>query len=98
MTAPHECYVYYRVAPAHDRAARTALATMLDELAADGVHGRAFVKVAEPLLWMEIYSGVTDPDRFIERLDALAERHGLLRYLADGQRRHVEQFVAMQEP
>ena len=95
---PHECYVYYRVAPEHHSAAHAALAAMLAELAAEGIHGRTFVKVAEPLLWMEIYSGVTDPDRFIERLDALAAQHGLLRCLADGQRRHVEQFLPMQAP
>lgn len=96
MTA-NDCYVYYRVAPEHARAAHVALTAMLAELASSGIHGKAFMKVAEPLLWMEVYPGIADAQRFIEQLDALAERHGLVQFLADGQRRHVERFLPMQD-
>ena len=96
MTA-NDCYIYYRVAPEHAHAAHAALTAMLAELASTGIHGTAFVKVAEPLLWMEVYPGIADPQLFIDQLDALAERHGLPQFLADGQRRHVEQFVPMHD-
>ncbi|MEO8136156.1 MAG: DUF4936 family protein [Betaproteobacteria bacterium] len=91
----HDCYVYYRVAPEYAEAARRALAAMQADLEAAGIKGRTFVKAAEPLLWMEVYPAVADPERLIAQLEALAERHGLLRCLADGQRRHVEQFLPM---
>jgi hypothetical protein len=94
-----DCYVYYRVDPAREAAARTALAVLLADLeATDGIHGRAFRKVQEPLLWMEVYSGLADPDAVMDRVDALAHKHGLAACLAENQRRHVEHFRPLGEP
>jgi hypothetical protein len=89
------CYVYYRVAPEREAAARTALRALLADVAAtSGVTGRAFVKTTEPLLWMEVYEGVAEVERWMASLAALAERHGLMNCLADGHR-HVEVFEPM---
>ena len=88
-----DCYVYYRVDPAREAAAHTALTALLAELAAThGIRGHAFRKVGEPLLWMEVYAGLADPDVVMDRVDALARQHGLAACLAENQRRHVEQF------
>jgi hypothetical protein len=94
-----DCYVYYRVDPAREAAARTALAALLAELdATDGIRGRVFRKVHEPLLWMEVYAGLADPDAVMDRVDALAHKHGLAACLAENQRRHVEHFMPFGEP
>jgi len=90
-----DCYVYYRVAPEHEPAARRALAAMLAELEASGIAGRAFVKALEPLLWMEVYAAVADPGALVDLLEELAGRHGLTRCLAENQRRHVEHFAPL---
>ena len=90
-----ECYVYYRVAAEHEPAARRALAAMLAELEVSGIAGRAYVKVLEPLLWMEVYAAVADPDALGDLLDELAGRHGLTGCLAENQRRHVEHFAPL---
>jgi len=94
-----DCYVYYRVDPAREAAARTALAALLADLdATHGIRGSAFRKVHEPLLWMEVYSGLADPDAVMDRVEALAHEHGLAACLAENQRRHVEQFAPLGEP
>ena len=90
-----DCYVYYRVAAEHEPAARRALAAMLAELEASGIAGRAYVKALEPLLWMEVYAAVADPDALVDLLDELAGRHGLTSCLAENQRRHVEHFAPL---
>lgn len=91
-----DCYVYYRVAAEHEQAARSALVALLAELEASArVVGRAYCKAEEPLLWMEVYTGVADPDALVELLAGLAERYGLIRCLANNQRRHVEHFLPL---
>lgn len=91
-----DCYIYYRIAAEHELAARRALAAMLAELAAiAGVAGRAYRKTGEPLLWMEVYTAVADPDALVDRLDRLAARHGLDACLAGNQRRHAEHFAPL---
>lgn len=68
---------------------------MLAELAAGaGIAGRAYRKTGEPLLWMEVYTAIADPDALVDRLDRLAARHGLDACLAENQRRHVETRAA----
>lgn len=88
-----DCYIYYRVAAGHAQAARRALFAMLAELEST-VHivGRAYRKPDEPLLWMEVYTAVADPDALIDLLARLAGQHGLIDCLAENQRRHVERF------
>jgi len=90
-----DCYVYYRVDQTREAAARVALAALLAELdGTEGVRGTVFRKVHEPLLWMEVYAGLTDADAVMDRVDALAHKHGLVACLAGNERRHVEQFAA----
>jgi aldehyde:ferredoxin oxidoreductase len=89
-----DCYIYYRVAAEHEHAARLALHAMLAELEVGiGVVGHAYRKASEPLLWMEVYTVVADPEALVGLLNRLAERHGLIHCLAENQRRHVEHFL-----
>jgi Domain of unknown function (DUF4936) len=91
-----DCYIYYRVAAEHEQAARHALHAMLAELEASAhIVGQAYCKAQEPLLWMEVYTAVADPDALVALLDRLAERHGLVGCLAENQRRHVEHFLPL---
>ena len=91
-----DCYVYYRIDAARADAARAALAAMLDQVAVElGIHGQAYCKTTEPLLWMEVYRDVDDFDALTGRLAELAHAHGLDHCLADNQRRHVEHFMAL---
>ena len=72
---------------------RAALAALLAEVEATvGVRGVAFRKTQEPLLWMEVYAGLTDASAVMDAVARLAERHGLAACLAEHERRHVEQF------
>jgi hypothetical protein len=88
-----DCYVYYRIDPAREDEARRALDALLAALqASSGIAGQVYRKTHEPLLWMEVYSGVDDPDALIDTLTRLAEIHGLTACIAENQRRHVEQF------
>ena len=91
-----DCYIYYRVALDHEPAARVALHTMLDEVAATaGIRGQAHCKTHEPLLWMEVYPDVGDAEAFVSLLTGLSARHGLDACLEDNQRRHVELFIPL---
>ena len=91
-----DCYVYYRVDLERDDDARRAIHALLDEVAAEtGIHGVAYRKTSEPLLWMEVYPGVVDGDAFLSLLTQLSSRHGLDACLEAGQRRHVEEFVPL---
>jgi len=91
-----DCYIYYRVAAERERAARRALFAMLAELKTSaGIVGHAHCKASEPLLWMEVYTAVADPDALVEVLTGLAARHGLIACLAENQRRHVENFLPL---
>lgn len=91
-----DCYIYYRVALEHDADARRAIHAMLDEIEAEtGIRGIAHRKTTEPLLWMEVYPGVTDSEAFLSLLTQLSSRHGLDACLEAGQRRHVEEFVPL---
>jgi len=94
-----DCYIYYRVAAEHAEAARRALHAMLAELEASArIVGRAYCKAEEPLLWMEVYTAVADPDALVDLLGRLAEQHGLIACLAENQRRHVEHFLPLASP
>ena len=91
-----DCYVYYRVASERDDDARRAIHTMLDEVEVEtGIRGVAYRKTSEPLLWMEVYPGVTDSKAFISLLTRLSARRGLDACLGASQRRHVEEFVPL---
>lgn len=90
-----DCYVYYRIEPAHEAAAAAALSALLDELSVcDGVRGAVFRKLHEPHLWMEVYKDLSD-EALPHRIEALAQKHGLTACLATNERRHIEQFVPL---
>ena len=91
-----DCYIYYRVAAEREQPARQGLKLMLAELqSSTHLVGRVYSKAQEPLLWMEVYTGVPDVDALVELLTGLAEQHGLIACLADNQRRHAEYFLPL---
>ena len=91
-----DCYVYYRVSPAREADARRAVHALLDEVeTTTGIRGEPCCKPVEPLLWMEVYRGVGDSEAFVSLLAALSGRLGLDACLEDNQKRHIEQFVPL---
>lgn len=94
-----DCYVYYRVAPTREPDARRAVHAMLAEVeATTGIIGQACRKPVEPLLWMEVYRDVGIGGAFVSLLTELSARHGLDACLEDNQKRHVEEFVPLDNP
>lgn len=86
-------YVYYRIDPEHTEAARAAVRhifTTIQKCA--NVTGRILKKPDEPNLWMEIYENVTATAVFESALREAETQTGILRYLADEGRRHMECF------
>ncbi len=61
--------------------------------ASTGVAGRFLRKADDPWTWMEIYENVLDAPAFDAVLERAIERHGLMRFIEDGGRRHTERFV-----
>ena len=92
--SPVHYYVYYRIAPAHAATARGVIEAVLRALEdRAGIVGRLLQGVDEPLLWMEVYENVVDPERFEATLgDLLAGR--FTAFLASGSERRIERFVA----
>ena len=89
-----DCYIYYRVARTREADARRAVHAMLADVeASTGIRGHACCKPDEPLLWMEVYRGVDAA--FVPMLSQLSARHGLDACLEDNQKRHVEEFVPL---
>jgi hypothetical protein len=87
-------YVYYRVAPGVDVAARDRVRAAQAEIrAALAIAVRLLTKRDEPELWMEVYEGVTDADGFERMLAASVERHALAQLLRPGTVRKTECFV-----
>ena len=96
MSAPRPIhyYIYYRIAAPHAAPARAAVEAVLrgieDRI---GIAGRLLQGAHEPLLWMEVYENVVDPERFEATLgDLLAG--GFTAFLASGSERRIERFVA----
>lgn len=61
--------------------------------ASTGVAGHFLRKADDPWTWMEIYENVLDAPAFDAALEQAIDRHGLMRFLEDGGRRHTERFV-----
>lgn len=86
-------FIYYRVNAGQAAELTAALATLQAAVqAATGVPGRFRRRLDDPLTWMEIYEGVSDPHRFEVELGALVMHHGLHAFLAPGTVRHLERF------
>ena len=86
-------YVYFR-STATAAAVREAVLVMQTALArATGVHGRLLRRVDGDGTWMEIYEGISDPERFERELAAAAALARVEALLAPGAARHVERFT-----
>jgi hypothetical protein len=59
-----------------------------------GTVGRLLQAVDEPLLWMEVYENVRDPERFEATLEDLLAARRFGAFLAPGSERRAERFVA----
>ena len=87
-------YIYYPVRIGLEADLARALYNALAELQAQtGIAGRVLRKADDPWTWMEIYENVTDVPAFDAALEQAVERHGLMRFVDEGGRRHTERFV-----
>jgi hypothetical protein len=86
-------YVYYRVAPDAEAAARGRVMSLLERVRSQsGVHGRLLRKRGETQLWMEVYENVHDDARFESILGAGVRELALDKVLQHGSSRRVECF------
>jgi len=84
-------YVYYRLDPRHAGEAETPIRALMARLVCRcGVTARLLKKYGEPLLWMESYEGMTDPDAFIRELARAVDEYDVGVFI-DGER-HLECF------
>jgi uncharacterized protein DUF4936 len=87
-------YIYYRViaeaAPALESRVRAMQAALQIET---GVGGRLGKKRGEPLLWMEVYEGVSVAVEFEQTLAGLVAAHRLTEGLQSGSPRRMECFI-----
>ena len=84
-------YVYYRLDPRHSDDAETPIRALMAGLACrTGALAQLLKKHAEPLLWMEAYAGVTDPDAFERELARGVDEYDVSVFI-DGER-HIECF------
>ncbi len=92
--SPSHYYIYYpvRIGPEADLA-RGRYNAQSDLQARTGVVGRFLRRADDPWTWMEIYENVADVPAFDTALEEAIERHGLLRFVDEGGRRHTERFV-----
>ena len=85
-------YIYYRVSAKNADEAETLVRSMQARLACrSGISGKLLKKRDEAGLWMEIYEGVAEPERFERLLDQAVDEFDLAMFL-DGPR-HAECFL-----
>ena len=86
-------YVYYRIDPCHADAAETPIRAMQTQLACrTGATAQLLKKRGAPLLWMEIYTDISDAEAFLDELSNATNEYDVGVFL-DGER-HVECFHA----
>lgn len=85
-------YVWYRLAGDACEARSAVTAMMLDVAEDCGIVGRLMRREDDPATWMEVYEAIDDRAGFERALADASSRHGAASY-ADGGR-HVERFVA----
>lgn len=84
-------YVYYRLDPRTVDEAETPIRALMARLACRcAVSARLLKKRNEPLLWMEAYEGVIDPDVFSRELARGVDEYDVGVFI-DGER-HLECF------
>jgi hypothetical protein len=92
--SPVHYYVYYRIAAPHAAAARAVIEAVLRALEdRAGIVGRLLQRVDEPLLWMEVYENVRNPERFEATLGDLLRARRFTAFLAPV-RAQVAGFIA----
>jgi uncharacterized protein DUF4936 len=92
---PVHYYIYYRIAAPHGRAARAVIGDVLRALEDRvGIVGRLLQGAHDPLLWMEVYENVLDPERFEAALADLLAAEGFTAFLAPRSERRIERFVS----
>lgn len=85
-------YIYYRVSERNAGEAEVLVRSMQSRLACrSGVAGRLLKKRGEPGLWMEVYEGVAEAERFERLLEQAVDEFDLAMF-ADGAR-HLECFI-----
>lgn len=93
--SPSHYFIYYPVRIGMEADLARGLYNLQAEIhATTGVAGRFLRKADDPWTWMEIYENVLDTPAFDAALESAIERHGVMRFLEDGGRRHTERFVA----
>lgn len=86
-------YVYYRIDPRHADTAEIPIRAMQTQLACrTGATAQLLKKRGAPLLWMEIYTGISDAEAFLHELSNATDEYDVGVFL-DGER-HVECFHA----
>ncbi len=90
-------YIYYRVSEKDADEAETLVRSMQARLACrSGISGCLLKKRDNPGLWMEVYEGVNEAERFERLLDQAVDEFDLA-VLLDGPR-HAECFIAENHP
>ncbi len=88
------CYVFYKIDPAAESELLIELRRLQSTLAErTGVRGRVLRRDDASHTWMEAYEGVEQREVFEQSLSELVGERRLERFLAAGERRHVERFV-----
>ncbi|TCV90207.1 DUF4936 family protein [Sulfurirhabdus autotrophica] len=86
-------YVYYRVDPDNTPTLETLVSSMQARLKCQtGVMGRTLKKRDDPLLWMEIYENVENPDHFEKALMREVDKFEIEIFLVPGTSRKMECF------
>jgi Domain of unknown function (DUF4936) len=86
-------YIYYRVQPGNAAELEPRVREMQRALfAATGIHGRLLKKHGEPLLWMEVYENVWEPESFERTLAQIVGQYRLHQFLPPGGKRRTECF------
>ena len=84
-------YVYYRLDPRHADDAETPIRALMARVCGKcGVSAKLQKKRGEPLLWMESYEGIMDPETFSHELARAVEEYDVNVFI-EGER-HLECF------
>jgi hypothetical protein len=90
----HCYYIYYRIQVGIAAELEPRIKEMQSAFFdATGIRGKLLKKRDEPLLWMEIYEDVDQPESFERLLAQFVGKYRLHQFLAPGAKRIVECFI-----